>query len=135
LTVYYGKYWNGASQRGLVNFPVTADQVPRLSYLDLTGHMLLQGDDVNILIPQLLQLEQLYLEGNNFSNVPDLTNLFYLDIFTILLNDTLPEVSIRLPNPRKTALPSLQASVKTSLRETKRLKEFTGIILNRSEFI
>lgn len=129
LTVYYGKNWNGATQRGLVNFPVTADKVLRLSYLDLTGNSL-QNDDVDALIPQFLRLEQLYLEGNNFSSVPDLKNLFYLDTFTILVDDELTEVSVRLPNPRKTALPSLQASVKASPLQTKRIKELTGIILN-----
>ena len=38
----------------------------------------LQDDDVDALIPQLLQFEQLYLEGNNFSNVIDLKHLFTL---------------------------------------------------------
>lgn len=94
LTIYYGQSWSGATQRGLVNFPITADKVPRLSYLDLTDNSL-QNDDVDALIPQLLRLEQLFLEENNFSNVPsDLKNLFYLDIFAILLNDELPESSI-----------------------------------------
>ena len=94
LTIYYGQSWSGATQRGLVNFPITADKVPILSYLDLTDNSL-QNDDVDALIPQLLRLEQLFLEENNFSNVPsDLKNLFYLDIFAILLNDELPESSI-----------------------------------------
>ena len=100
FTVYYPLQWTGASQQGLSRMTLaTGALLPSLRYLDLLGNSL--GDEFMEIVPQLTILEEVHLEGNSFSVIPDLTNAFYLHTHTVTLNSS-SNVSILLPNPRST---------------------------------
>ncbi len=100
LTVYYSTPWAGASQRGLSRMTLAPGaSLPNLRYLDLSGNSL--GNDYMEFVPQLTAIEEMHLEGNNFTVVPDLTNAFYLHNYTMELRPVSnANVSILLPNPR-----------------------------------
>ncbi len=99
FTVYSPRQWNGATQKGLSQMTLAPGaSLPRLNYLDLSGNSL-GGDSIEF-VPQLTVIEELHLEGNNFTVVPNLTDSFYLHTFSLTLNSSVTEVEISLPNPR-----------------------------------
>lgn len=111
FTVYYPSLWSGATLHGLSRMSLAPGaSLPRLRYLDLTGNGL--KDDSIQFIPQLTTVEELYLVGNNFSTVPDLTGSFDLHTFSMTLSSD-GSVSIFLPNPR-TQIRSLNATLISS---------------------
>ena len=107
FTVYYPLQWTGASQQGLSRMTLASGaSLSGLRYLDLSGNSL--GNEMMEIVPQLTILEEVHLEGNGFSVIPDLTNAFYLHTYTMTLNSS-SNVSILLPNPRS-ALRELYAT-------------------------
>lgn len=99
FTVYSPRLWNYASQRGLSQITLAPGaSLPRLTYLDLSGNSL--GDDSIDFVPQLEFLEELYLVGNNFTFVSNLTGSFNLHTMSMTLNSSATNISISLPNPR-----------------------------------
>jgi Leucine-rich repeat (LRR) protein len=116
FTVYSPRLWNGANQRGLSRMTLApGSSLPQLTYLDLTGNSL--KDDSIEFVPQLTTIEELHLEGNNFSVVPNLTDSFYLHTFSVTLNSSASDLSILLPNPR-TQLRPLRATFDSSNSQT-----------------
>ncbi len=110
FTVYSPTTWSYATQKGLSQMSLAPGaSLPLLSYLDLSGNSL--GDDSIQFVSQLTVVEEIHLEGNNFTIVPNLTNLFYLHTVSITLTSSATEtlISIFLPNPR-TQLRSLRAT-------------------------
>lgn len=119
LTISSSKRWLKVWSElpvGLSEFDINAQLYPNLEYLDLSGNSLVDSNIQSI--QSLTKLESVFLKSNNFSTVPDLTNLFNLVEFTIDLDsktDFKPEqVSIRLPNPRRTN-PYLDFTVSSTL--------------------
>ncbi|XP_057381228.1 uncharacterized protein LOC130703791 [Daphnia carinata] len=105
LTVFTPIFWTGATQRGLSRLTVVpGSSFPLLNYVDLTGNSL--EDDSVQFVSQLRNAEQIYLEGNNFSTVPNLTDCFSLRQFSITLNSS-SSSSILLPKPRSQTRPLL----------------------------
>jgi hypothetical protein len=108
FTVYSPTWWDGATQKGLSQMSLAPGALlPHLTYLDLTGNSL--EDDSIEFVSQLTVIEEIRLEGNNFTIVPNLTNSFYLHTFSMSLNSTETSISILLPKPR-TQLRSLKAT-------------------------
>ncbi|KZS13673.1 Uncharacterized protein APZ42_021042 [Daphnia magna] len=99
FTVYSRSLWSYASQKGLSQITLAPGALlANLTYLDLTGNSL--GDDSIEFIPQLRFLQELRLEGNNFTSVTNLTNAIDLHTVSMTLNSSATNVSIWLPNPR-----------------------------------
>ncbi len=116
FTVYSPKQWTGATQRGLSRMTLAPDaSLPQLTYLDFTGNSL--KDDSIEFVSQLTLIEELHLEGNNFTAVPNLTGAFYLHTFSMTLNENATDVSVLLPNP-KTQLQTLTVNLYSSNSQT-----------------
>ena len=112
FTVYSPRLWSGATQRGLSRMTLApGSSLPQLTYLDLTGNSL-QDDSIEF-VSQLMVIEEMHFEGNNFADVPNLTNRFYLHTFSMTLNENATDVSVLLPNP-KSQLRSLVANFYSS---------------------
>jgi hypothetical protein len=59
-------------------------------------------------------IEEMHFEGNNFTDVPNLTNRFYLHTFSMTLNENATDVSVLLPNPKSQLMRSLIANFYSS---------------------
>jgi len=116
FTVYSPRQWTGANQRGLSRMTLAPDaSLPQLTYLDFTGNSL--KDDSIEFVTQLTFIEELHLEGNNFGAVPNLTESFHLQTFSMMLNENATDVSVLLPNP-KTQLKTLTVNLYSSNPKT-----------------
>ena len=116
FTVYSPRLWTGATQKGLSQMSLAPGaSLPLLSYLDLSGNSL--GDDSIEFVSKQTTIEEIHLEGNNFTVVPNLTDSFYLHTFSVTLNSSASDVSILLPNPR-TQLRPLRATFDSSNSQT-----------------
>ena len=103
LTVFTPTFWTGATHQGLSLLTLaTGASFPLLTYLDLTGNSL--SDDSIEFTSQLSAIEEIHLEGSNFASVPNLTDSFYLRMFSMTLNMS-SSVPILLPNPRSQVQP------------------------------
>lgn len=108
FTVYSPRQWFYATQKGLSQMSLAPGALlPLLSYLDLSGNSL--NDDSIEFVSQLTVIEELHLEGNNFTVVPELTDSFHLHTVSMTLNSTETLISVLLPNPRA-QLRSLRAT-------------------------
>jgi hypothetical protein len=116
FTVYSPRLWTGATQKGLSQMSLAPGaSLPLLSYLDLSGNSL--GDDSIEFVSKQTTIEEIHLEGNNFTVVPNLTDSFYLHTFSVTLNSSASDVSILLPNPR-TQLRPFRATFDSSNSQT-----------------
>ncbi|XP_057381226.1 uncharacterized protein LOC130703789 [Daphnia carinata] len=104
FTVYSPSSWNYASQKGLSQITLAPGaSLANVTYLDLTGNSL--RDDSIEFVPQLRFLQELRLEGNNFTSVVDLTHAVDLHTVSMTLNSSATNISISLPNPRSQSRP------------------------------
>jgi Leucine-rich repeat (LRR) protein len=135
FTVYSPRLWNGANQRGLSRMTLApGSSLPQLTYLDLTGNSL--KDDSIEFVPQLTTIEELHLEGNNFSVVPNLTSHFNLHAFSMTLNDNATDVSVLLPNPKtpmKSLIVKFYSSSPNTVNNITSLEGKMNIFSNRGE--
>ena len=94
-------------------------ELPQLTYLNLAYNSLSDNDIA--FISNCSKLQEVYLSPSteiNYSHVPDLTNLPFLTIFQIPLGPKNFNVSLLLPNPRRSNA-SLNVTIESTLITTR----------------
>jgi hypothetical protein len=100
LTIYPRTAISTANYNGMTTLEIS--ELPQLTYLNL-AHNSLSDKDVAF-ISNCSNLQEVYLVPSteiNYSQIPDLTNLPFLKIFEIPLGPKNLNMSLLLPNPRR----------------------------------
>lgn len=127
FTVFSPSRWFNSTQQGLSEITLAPNSsLPGLRYLDLTGNNL--NDDSITFVSNLTTIEELHLEGNNFTAVPFLTSAFLLHNFSMTLTSGAANGSVvLLPNPR-TQVRSLTATLYSNLPAIHEINLLEGMV-------